>query len=144
VRIVDGNVLLYAVQSDARHHTESLAWLTSALGGIESVLMPWTSVLAFLRISTHPAVFPEPLTVAEAVHNIRGWLSAPNVLTGEPDRSHLGRVMELLEAVGVGGNLVNDAHLAALALQYEATVVSYDNDFSRFPGVRWQRPTPPG
>jgi predicted nucleic acid-binding protein len=36
-----------------------------------------------------------------------------------------------------------DHHLAALALQDDATVVSYDNDFSRFPGVRWQRPSAP-
>ena len=48
----------------------------------------------------------------------------------------------MLRATGRGGNLVNDAHLAALALQYDATVISYDNDFGRFPGVRWERPPP--
>lgn len=141
MKVVDGNVLLYAVQSDARYHSESLTWLTSMLGGIESVLLPWTSLLAFLRISTHPTIFAEPLTVTQAAHNVRGWLRAPNVLTGEPDRSHVDRVEELLDATGVGGNLVNDAHLAALALQYDATVISYDNDFGRFPGVRWERPS---
>ena len=50
---------------------------------------------------------------------------------------------ETCSATGAGGNLVSDAHLAALAMQYDATVISYDNDFSRFPGVRWQRPTTP-
>ncbi|NMD45782.1 MAG: type II toxin-antitoxin system VapC family toxin, partial [Propionibacterium sp.] len=37
-------------------------------------------------------------------------------------------------------NLVNDAHLAALALEHRAEIVSYDNDFARFEGVRWRRP----
>jgi predicted nucleic acid-binding protein len=64
------------------------------------------------------------------------------VINGNPDPRHLTRVEELLAATGRGGNLVNDAHLAALALQYDATVVSFDNDFSRFPGVRWERPPP--
>jgi uncharacterized protein len=52
------------------------------------------------------------------------------------------RVEQMLAATGPGGNLVNDAHLAALALQYDAAVVSFDNDFSRFPGVSWDRPPP--
>ena len=62
-------------------------------------------------------------------------------MSAEPDHLHPDRLGALLSATGIGGNLVNDAHLAALALQYDATVVSYDNDFSRFPGVRWERPT---
>ena len=68
-------------------------------------------------------------------------LDVPSVTSGEPDRRHLDRVAVLLNATGRGGNLVNDAHLGALALQYDATVISYDNDFGRFPGVRWERPT---
>jgi predicted nucleic acid-binding protein len=46
----------------------------------------------------------------------------------------------LLAPTGVAGNLVNDAHLAALAVEHRAEIVSYDNDFSRFPGVRWITP----
>jgi len=64
----------------------------------------------------------------------------PSVITGEPDLRHASRVRDLLVATGTGGNLVTDAHLGAMALQYDATVVSYDNDFGRFPGVRWERP----
>ena len=74
---------------------------------------------------------------------MRPVAEAENVLAGEPDRSHLRRVADLLKATGVGGNLVHDAHLAALALQYDATVISYDNNFGRFPGVRWERPPTP-
>ena len=58
----------------------------------------------------------------------------------EPDFRYLERVEMLLRATGVGGNLVGDAHLAALALQHEAAMVRFDHDFGRFPGVRWERP----
>ena len=106
----------------------------------EAVILPWVSLLAFVRISTHPSIYPRPQSVDTAHDVVDAWLGVPSVLNGEPDRHHSRRMRELLAATGTGGNLVNDAHLGALALQYRATVVSYDNDFARFPGVRWQRP----
>jgi toxin-antitoxin system PIN domain toxin len=141
VKLVDANVLLYADNQVAAHHLESRSWLTAALSGAEPVLVPWLSVLAYLRVSTLPQIHHHPQSVEGALRFLRTVLDAPCVLSGEPDHRHLDRVAVLLSATGIGGNLVNDAHLAALALQYEATVVSYDNDFSRFPGVRWERPT---
>jgi toxin-antitoxin system PIN domain toxin len=144
VNLVDANVLLYADNEVAAHHRESRSWLTGALSGVESLLVPWLSVVAYLRVSTLPQIHHYPQSVEGALRFVRTVLDAPCVITGEPDHRHLDRVAALLSATGVGGNLVNDAHLAALALQYQATVVSYDNDFSRFPGVRWERPTPPG
>ena len=58
----------------------------------------------------------------------------------EPTARHLHLLSGLLAGVGSGGNLVSDAHLAALALEHDAVVVTYDNDFDRFSGVRWRRP----
>ena len=140
MKLVDANVLLYAVHAEARHHTTAVAWLDRALSSVEGVVLPWISLVAFLRISTHPAIYPSPLSVDEAFDYVSGWQSSPVVLTVEPDRQHARRMRELLAETGSAGNLVNDAHVAALALQYDATVVTYDNDFSRFPGVRWERP----
>ncbi len=140
MKLVDSNILLYAVHEEAVHHLSASRWLDRTLSSAETVLMPWISLLAFLRISTHPGIYSEPLPVEAALANAEAWLEVPTVIAGEPDGRHAPRMGELLRATGVGGNLVNDAHLAALALQYDATVVSYDNDFSRFPGVRWQQP----
>jgi uncharacterized protein len=142
VRVLDANVLLYASNKSANHHAGARAWLIAALSGRESILIPWICSVAYLRIATHPRAVPEPLSVSAAMTFLRSALVNPQVITGEPDHLHLDRVEALLGATGHGGNLVNDAHLAALAVQYDAIVVSYDNDFSRFPGVRWERPPP--
>ena len=142
MKLLDANVLLYADNKSAQQHETARSWLVAALSGAESLLVPWISSLAYLRISTQPGALSQPLTVAVAIAFLRPMLSNPRVITGEPDQHHLERVEALLAATGRGGNLVNDAHLAALALQYEATVVSFDNDFSRFPGVRWEHPPP--
>jgi toxin-antitoxin system PIN domain toxin len=142
MRLVDVNILLYADNAEADHHLAARHWLVEALSGLEVLIVPWTNVIGYLRISTDPRIHPGANTLAEALAFIGAVLGAEGVISGDPDQHHYGRMAQLLRATGRGGNLVNDVHLAALALQYDATVVSYDNDFSRFPGVRWERPPP--
>jgi toxin-antitoxin system PIN domain toxin len=143
VKLIDANILLYADNREAEHHETTRRWLQAALGGSESIVVPWICSVAYLRIATNPRAMSAPLDLRDALEFLRRVLSSPRVVAAEPDHLHLDRVSALLTATGVGGNLVNDAHLGALALQYNATVVSYDNDFSRFPGVRWERPQLP-
>jgi uncharacterized protein len=142
MRLVDANILLYADNADADQHLAARNWLVKALSGPEVLIVPWTNVISYLRISTDPRIHPDANTVPDALAFIRAVLEADVVIAGDPDQHHFERVAQMLRATGRGGNLVNDAHLAALALQYDATVVSFDNDFSRFPGVRWERPPP--
>lgn len=138
--LVDANVLLNAVNERAPEHTAAREWLGAALGASEAVAFAWTVLLAFLRLSTHPAVFPRPLSPAQAAAVVERWLESPSAVTVEPTRRHLALLGGLLERAGTAGNLVGDAHLAALALEHGATVVSFDRDFARFEGVRLQRP----
>lgn len=141
--LVDANVLLYAVDATAERHASAKAWLDGAMSGGETVMLPWLCLLAFVRLSTHPAVYPHPLTATQAFGVVRAWTARPNVVFDQPGREH-GEAMErLLQEAGTGGNLVNDAHLAALARAHDATVVTFDNDFGRFPGVRWKMPPAP-
>jgi len=141
MHLVDANVCLYAVNVSAPRHDESRGWLDGALGGAgPGVGWSWTVLLAFIRLATRPGIFPAPLSVEQASTVTRTWLSAPAATVLEPTPRHPEVLLGLLAAVGTGGNLVNDAHLAALALEYNAEIVSYDADFSRFPGVRWSRP----
>lgn len=138
--LVDANVLIYAVNSQAPHHERARAWLDGALAGNESVGFPWAVLLAFLRLSTSRAVFDRPLTADQATGVIRAWLGSPNAITIEPGRRHLESMAALLATAGTAGNLVSDAHLAALAIDDDAVLVSFDTDFARFAGLRWEQP----
>lgn len=138
--LVDANVLLHAVNQRAREHDAARRWLGDALAQGEAVAFAWTVLLAFLRLSTHPAVFPRPLDADQATQTIEGWLAARPAVAVEPTRRHVPLMRGLLDRAGTAGNLVNDAHLAALALEHGATVVSFDRDFARFEGVRTRMP----
>lgn len=140
MRIVDANVLLYAVNEDAQHHVSSRTWLDRAFGGADTVGLGWVALLAFVRLSTKPELFKNPLGIDEAFDQVQAWIAAPGAVVVGPGSTHAEILRTTLARVGVAGNLVNDAHLAALALEHHADVVSYDNDFSRFAGVRWRTP----
>lgn len=140
MKLVDANVLLYAVNASDPRHERSRGWLDHALNGVEPVGFSWLAVLAFLRLSTKFGLFPNPLPVDEAVARVRDWLAQPPSVVVEPTARHLGVLAGLLADTGSGANLVNDAHLAALAVEHDAVVVSYDTDFLRFTGVRCEQP----
>jgi uncharacterized protein len=140
MKVVDANVLLYAVNEDATKHQESREWLDAALSGAATVGFSWIVLLAFVRLSTKAGVFPRPLTLAAALGVVEAWLAQPAAVVVEPTVSHASVLAELLQAVGVGGNLVNDAHLAALAIEHHGLVVSFDRDFDRFAGVKREEP----
>lgn len=132
MKLVDTNVLICAVNTSQRQHAAAFRWLERALAGSEAVGFPWTSILGFIRISTNPRMFAEPWPVEEALDIVRSWLSSPAAVVIDPSPSHLGVLSEFLSAAGTAGNLTTDAHLAALAKEHKAQVVTFDRDFERF------------
>jgi toxin-antitoxin system PIN domain toxin len=140
VKIVDANVLLYAVNTASEHHEPSLRWLDAALSGDDSVGLAWVPLLAFVRLTTKDGLFPSPLRPEEAIGQVVDWLSAPGAVAVHPSPRHADILSRMLTCAGTGGNLVNDAHLAALAVEHRASIVSYDSDFGRFDGVSRLRP----
>lgn len=141
MKIVDANVLLYAVNEDAEHHAAARRWLDGALGGAASVGLAWVPLLAFVRLASNTGLWPAPLPITDAMAQVQSWLAQPGAHLVQPTHRHPFVLAELLGAAGVGGNLVNDAHLAALAIEHHAQIVTYDRDFDRFPSVRWELPT---
>jgi uncharacterized protein len=141
VNLVDANVLLYAVNSSEEKHSDSREWLDAALNGTEPVAFSWIALLAFLRLSTKVGLFPHPLSPQDAIDQVRDWISQPQSVVLDPTSRHVDVLAGLLAGTGAGGNLVNDAHLAAVAVEHGATVITYDSDFGRFTGVRWRRPS---
>jgi toxin-antitoxin system PIN domain toxin len=138
--IVDANVLLYAVDRASSHHEQSRSWLDASLAGGEAVGFAWIVLLAFIRVGTNPAILPNAMTADEAASQIEAWLGAPAPVISEPTSRHAALLRGLLRDTGTAGNLVTDAHLAALAVEHGADVVSFDRDFGRFPQVRHRLP----
>ena len=136
--MVDANVLLYAVDSTAVHHESAYAWLDTSLA--EAVGLAWIALLAFIRISTNPTLLQAPMSVDDAVAQLDSWLGAPAAVVAPPTARHAGVLAGLLREAGAAGNLTTDAHLAAIAIEHGAEIVSYDRNFARFPGVRHRLP----
>jgi toxin-antitoxin system PIN domain toxin len=140
VKLPDANVLLHALDERSPRHAPARAWLEATLSGTETVGLAWVVLLAVVRLATRPVIFERPLSSDEALDVLDGWLARPNVTIVEPTRRHAAVLRELLAPVGAAGNLVSDAHLAALAIEHGAELCSSDADFSRFSGLRWMDP----
>lgn len=138
--IVDANILLYAVDADSPHHSAAGDWLSSALNGDVRVGLPWQSIGAFQRIITHPRVTTRPLTAAQAQAHIDGWLAAEPAWVPPATERTAAILRALSLRHHVTGNLVPDAQLAALAIEFGVVLVSADSDFARFPEVTWLNP----
>lgn len=133
-------MLLYAVDDQSHFHSTAQAWLNDAMNGVERVGFPWASLTAFQRISTHPRASASPLTPAAAWSYIADWLDADQAWVPTPGTRHREILGQLLIGGDLRGNLVTDAHLAALAIEHGTSICSYDSDFARFPGLHWDTP----
>lgn len=140
MRLVDLNILLYAVNPDAPQHRAVRSWWESALSGDEPIGLTWIVLLGFLRLATNARAFVRPLSPAQALDCIDRWLRHPNTHLVSETPEHWRILKELVGQTGTVGNLTTDAHLAALAIAHGAKLASCDTDFARFPGLRWQDP----
>ncbi len=136
----DINLLVYAYNEDAPLHSASKAWWERCLSGSEPVGLAWIVVLGFVRLMSSRRVLVEPMPSGEAVEHCRAWLAQPGTLIVTPGPPHLDILSHLLAGPSISANLVTDAHLAALAIEHQATLHSNDSDFSRFSGLRWHNP----
>lgn len=140
MKLTDVNLLLYALDASAPRHGAARRWLEERLSGTETFAFAWSVLLAFVRLSTSPRVFADPLSAAEAFDHVDTWLAQPCAAVVHPTERHAALLRELLEPLGTAGNLTSDAHLAALAVEHGAELCSCDRDFSRFARVRWRDP----
>jgi toxin-antitoxin system PIN domain toxin len=108
-------------------------------GGTPVILLP-AVVFGFVRISTHPRIYNDPLSVAEASAHVRSWLARKHVRLHEMLTDDVEKTLVLLEAAGTAGNLTTDAQIAAVALRLDAEIHTAALDFGRFAGVRFRNP----
>jgi toxin-antitoxin system PIN domain toxin len=138
--LVDSDLLLYAKVREFPQHPMAKVWLDGRLNDIAGVGLPWQSLLAFVRLISNPRIFRSPLPASEALLQVEEWLGCRNVWVPEPAERHGEILASLLPAIGNRSNLIPDAHLAALAMEYGLVLCSSDADFARFEGLRWENP----
>lgn len=140
MKLIDVNVLIYAIDADSEHHERSRAFVEAAFAGDELIALPWPVLSGVIRTLTN-RVLTRRLPSPEVLALVESWLALPNVVTLEPGPQHWPIFREMLEAGSAFGNLTYDAHLAALAVANGAELCSADSDFARFPRLKWTDPT---
>jgi uncharacterized protein len=138
--VPDVNVLIHAYNRGSVQHEAARAWWEETLTLPRPVGLAWVVILGFIRIATHRSILENPMRPADALRRVRSWLVVPRVEVLTPGESHAETLFGLIEHLGTAGNLTTDAHLAALAIEYQAELASTDADFARFPGLRWFNP----
>lgn len=138
--VPDVNLLLHAHDSRSRRHDAARPWWERLMNGTGAVGLAWVAILGFIRISTNPRIFANPLEVNRAGNHVRSWLATPRVVIVHPGDRHADVLFSLLEQVGSAANLTTDAHFAALAIEHQAELHSTDADMARFPGLKWVNP----
>jgi len=138
--ILDANLLLYAYNADAPQQQQAAEWLGTLVKSGELIALPWVTVWAFVRISTNSRIWANPRSAKEAFDIVGEWLAQPGVVLLQPGPRHAEILKKLVIDHSATGPLVTDAVLAALAMEYGALLASTDQDFRRFPDLRWLNP----
>lgn len=130
---IDVNVLLYASDADSPLHHRASAFLRQCVSGREVFCLAWVSLMSYLRMATHPAIFSRPLAHEEAARNVEALLAVPHCRVISEEEGFWDRYREVTQDVPTRGNLVPDAHLAALLSQHGVvTLYTHDRDFRKF------------
>lgn len=135
--LFDSNILIYLAFSSAAEHRAASTATDKIFRSNEVVILTETVLLSFFRISTQ--IKPTPLTPSEARWFIDALLGYPKIQLFRPTLSHYKTFGARIENEQIKGNLVMDAHLAEVALLTNSTIMTNDNDFKKFPGVKFIR-----
>jgi uncharacterized protein len=141
MRAVDTNILVYAHRREALEHKAAVKLLTQLTTGAEPWVLPWPCIYEFLRVVTHPKVFHPPSPAGLAWDAVESLLSSPSlVYISEGDR-HASILKELLAESPATGNLMHDAHIAALLIEHGVDeILTADEDFRRFRKLKVTNP----
>lgn len=138
--LFDVNVLVYAHRKDGPDFSRYQTWFQEALSGAEPFGMADVVLSGFVRVATNPRIFSQPTPIGVALDFGEAIRSRPNCVPISAGPHHWSIFSDLCRAVNARGNLVTDAHLAALAIEADCDWISTDSDFAKFPGLRWRHP----
>ena len=139
--VLDANVVLAAHREDHPHHRSVRSWFDETLAGDEPFAVPLTVWASFLRLSTNRRIFEVPTPRPDAFAFIEATRAQPLHVPVDPGPRHLALVRRLCDEADAVGDLVSDAVIGAIAVEYSCELVTLDRDFARFPSVRHRRPS---
>lgn len=138
---IDVNILLYASDEASPYGPPAADFLRSCALGREVFCLSWTTLMGYLRMATHPAIFQKPLSHDEAARNLDGLIRLPHARVLSEEEGFWDIYQGVTEGLAIRGNLVPDAHLAALLMQHGVnTLYSNDRDFRRFDFLKVRNP----
>ena len=134
------NILVYARRQETPHHRRAKRLLRQLAEGHEPWALPWPCVYEFLRVVTNPRVFA-PTNLSVALEDLESLLGPASLLLLGEGAAHPGHLRAAVEAGQAVGNLVHDAHIAALAIEHGVKELwTTDRDCARFPCLRLRNP----
>ncbi len=136
MKLPDTNVLVSSVNEFSAVRDQAATWLEQAFDSETGIGFAWLALVGFVRVSTQRGILKTPLSPANALELMDAWLSHPRARILQPTDRHGDILARLLLVAGTAGNLTNDAHLAALAIEHGCTIGSFDKDFKKFPGIK--------
>jgi uncharacterized protein len=138
---VDTNFLVYARRTESIHHTEAKRLLAELSEGLRPWAIPWPCVYEFLRVVTHPRVFKPPTPLTKALEELDRLFDAPAIALLGEGPAHRAHLRHVFDASRASGNIVHDAHIAALLREHGVSEFwTTDRDFDRFPGIPVRNP----
>lgn len=140
MKLLDVNVVLAGHRDDHPLFSVARPWLEALGESGEPFGVPGTVWVSFVRLATNRRIFTVPTSLADAFDFLRAVRAQPGHVAVAPGANHLELFERTCNAADAGGDLAADAHLAALAIEHGAELVSFDRDFARFGELRWSRP----
>ena len=138
---IDVNILIYASDASSEFSQRAQAFLLERAASSELLYLSWGTIMAYLRIATHPSIFSHPLSLGEATANLDALLNLPHTRALREEEGFWSLFQEVTQAVPARGNFVPDAHLATILRQYGVNVLyTNDSDFRKFSFLEVRNP----
>jgi toxin-antitoxin system PIN domain toxin len=141
MQAIDTNILIYAEIESSKRHESALELLKRLAEGTLPWAIPWPCIYEFLRVVTHPRIFHPPVPLEIVLEDLQQVLASPSLVLLTETVRHPSVLDQTIRQAAATGNLIHDAHIAALCLEHGISeLITGDRDFSRFAGLKTINP----